>query len=117
VSDPKQRMEALQRANQVRMKGSHWKMELRAKPRAEAVEDVCGLLLLEPMDEVLGAMQVGQVLRSIRGVAETKSAALLVAAGIVSGMKPIRALTARQRWALAGALAAMGDRAREDVAA
>jgi hypothetical protein len=72
VSDPKQRMEALQRANQVRMKGSHWKMELRAKP---------------------------------------------LAAGIVSGMKPIRALTARQRWALAGALAAMGDRAREDVAA
>jgi hypothetical protein len=97
-----QRRQALAIANSTRMGIARFRSDIRAMPRPQARDTVINVLF-EP-GPVLGAMHIRHLLLAINRVGHTQADSWLKWAGVISGDRPVRQLSVRQRECLANRL-------------
>lgn len=97
-----QRMQALQRANEIRIAKAQLRRDLTELSSAEARQRVA--LLLRSPDDVVGALQINALVCAVPRVGAGSCRELLRHAGIGDPQRRVRTLTVRQREALAMAL-------------
>lgn len=95
-------MDALVVANGVRVSNARLAREITDLDRDHGEQQVAQLL--DNPEGAVGAFPIGRLLMCIRDVGEERMSCYLRHAGIFSTTKRVRALTARQRHALAAAL-------------
>lgn len=94
-------MQALGRANEVRLTNANFRRTVAAKPPREAAELVAYTVEHEHDDDSYGALATDRLLRFIPHLGQQKVTKCLMAAGVVNQSKRLRDLTPRQRAAVA----------------
>jgi ATP-dependent protease Clp ATPase subunit len=112
IREPNQAMEALQRANDVRLRVAAFKREIAGLERWEAIVKVIDAIDARYNDPLLGAARVRHLLVGIAGIGDHKARKILTAAQVYNHDKRLRDLTLRQRKLLVGVLESAGWRLR-----
>lgn len=103
VFDPvAQRDAARVRANEIRLEAAEAKREIAALDYGEGLDRVAALLLAH--DPRLESIKVSLLIRSVKRMGTSRVDAIVSESGLRTGEKRVRALTDRQRVALADAV-------------
>jgi hypothetical protein len=103
-----QHMQALEHANDVRLRVAAFKRDTAKLPHHQAVLAVLAVLEHRHEDPLLGGARVRHLLMSIPRVGDTKARKLIHVAQIYNGEKRLRDMTSRQRTLLAQLLEGEG---------
>lgn len=104
LRDPRQAMEALKIANDVRLRIAEFRRTVASLPQHEGVIAVADAIENRNEETVLGSVRIRHLLLSIDLIGDAKARKMLLLAGIANPDRRLRDLTERQRHVLIGAL-------------
>ncbi len=95
-------MQALQRAQTVRLERAAWQIRVRAMTPQQGAREVARLLRDNTeLDGNLGGLRVMQALTSVKSVGDVKAGEILRGAGLFATQRRLSGLTPRERDVLA----------------